>query len=92
MAGKIYSTENKVCGIGWYEVCPWSLEQYQKAASYPEFLISVRSKLSASNGHSADEIMMLIQKNTTMQEEMQDGCFQCHMKNCWQILIHNLLV
>ena len=62
MAVKIYSTENKICGIGWYEVCPWSLEQYQKAASYPEFLTIVQSKLSASNGLSAGEVMMLIEK------------------------------
>jgi hypothetical protein len=62
MTVQIYSTENKVCGIDWYEVCPWSLEQYQKAASHLEFLTSVQDKISASHGLSADEVMILINK------------------------------
>ena len=62
IAVKLRLQENKIYGIVWSEVFPWSLEQYLAAVSDSEFLKSVLSKLSSQTNLSKAQVIDIVKK------------------------------
>jgi hypothetical protein len=62
MAVKLRLEENRIYGICWFEIFPWSLEQYLAAISKKTFLTSVLSKLSLQSNLSEAEVIDVVKK------------------------------